>query len=223
VEKQERKRELGALVEVWIRVRDLLSSKTPMTDGEIQTFQDTADDMRDHFVKVFGKSKITFYLNDLFAGVDRAYLKRYRSLYYYSNQGSEAMVGVLRSLCSTRTNGGQVGKGNDKGSVIDTLYLHSVRKLARAYDTIGYANGVYTEAEYHETIFADAGRTKYNENQRKRRLADPIFNEKRRARRRRLQRNQIEPNRLYQIEEPSDQEQVVADSSAFTIEIEIHD
>ncbi len=162
----ERKAQLEELVAKWIHIREnYLYCKKYLTDEQIQQFQDDADVMCEMFVYLFGKKKITPYLNDLFSGVDRLYLERYKSLYFFSNVGAEAFVGVLRSICDRRTNGGHTGV-NGHGGFVETIQRWTSRRLGRAFDAIGYTNSVYDTECHQEDRFINECRIAYNESRR---------------------------------------------------------
>jgi len=173
----ERKNQLKDIVELWWHIRDdFLYSRHYLSDDEIQQFQDAADEMQEMFIHLFGRKKITFYLNDMFAGIDRLFLQRYRSLYAYSNVGAEAYVGVLRSICDRRTNGGHTGKGG-KGGIVDTIFNWNARRIGRALDLVGFNNGVFENPCQQENIFVNEMRLESNaelRNERKRRKLSQV-------------------------------------------------
>jgi hypothetical protein len=73
--------ELCRLSMEWIRKRE------NFTDEEIVTFQDTADEFIELWIGLNGTQGMTNYLHDLAAGHFSYYLRKYRNLYRYSQQG----------------------------------------------------------------------------------------------------------------------------------------
>ena len=65
----------------WIRKRE------NFTDTEILSFQDTADEFIKLWIDLNGTQAMTNYLHDLAAGHFSYYLRKYRNLYRYSQQG----------------------------------------------------------------------------------------------------------------------------------------
>ena len=162
----ERKAKYKELVAMWIHIRDsYLYCKRYLSDAEIQQFQDDADIMCEMFIDLFGKKRITPYLNDLFSGVDRLYLERYKTLYFFSNVGAEAFVGVLRSICDRRTNGGHTGV-NGHGGFVETIQRWNARRIGRAFDKIGHKNSVYDTECHQEDLYIEECRIAYNESRR---------------------------------------------------------
>ena len=130
----ERYQQLLQLVEMWIRIKDVyLDKKTDFTDDEVVQFQEEADTMGEMFRHLYGASKTTPYLHDLFDGVLREYLLKYKNLNKLSNVGPEAAVGSMRSISDRRCNRGHVGK-DGKGGVVDCIQNNSLRKITRTLD-----------------------------------------------------------------------------------------
>ena len=70
----------------WIRKRD------DFTDADIDSFQATADEFIELWIDLNGSEGMSNYLHDLAAGHFSYYLRKYRNLYRYSQQGTFASI-----------------------------------------------------------------------------------------------------------------------------------
>jgi len=70
----------------WIRKRD------DFTDSDIDSFQSTADEFIELWIELNGSEGMSCYLHDLAAGHFSYYLRKYRNLYRYSQQGTFASI-----------------------------------------------------------------------------------------------------------------------------------
>jgi hypothetical protein len=75
----------------WIRKRD------DFTDADIDSFQATADEFIELWIDLNGSEGMSNYLHDLAAGHFSYYLRKYRNLYRYSQQGTSASIICLTS------------------------------------------------------------------------------------------------------------------------------
>ena len=72
----------------WLRQRE------NFTD-EIRLFQDTADNFIELRIELNGKEGMSCYLHDLAAGHFSYYLRKYRNLYRYSQQGKTSALSII--------------------------------------------------------------------------------------------------------------------------------
>ena len=73
----------------WLRQRE------NFTDDEIRLFQDTADNFIELWIELNGKEGMSCYLHDLAAGHFSYYLRKYRNLYRYSQQGKTSARSII--------------------------------------------------------------------------------------------------------------------------------
>eukprot|EP00978_Attheya_sp_CCMP212_P007591 scaffold17549_cov35-Attheya_sp.AAC.2 len=91
----------------WIRKRE------NFTDDEIVSFQDTVDEFIELWIGLNGTQGMINYLHDLAAGHFSYYLRKYRNLYRYSQQGWEAFMGLLKTVDHSKTNFGEHSNGGE--------------------------------------------------------------------------------------------------------------
>ena len=151
---------ISNVVRLWAEARAVIEQKTWLTDPEVHRYQDLCDDLRVMWIEVWGEETITNYLGDCFYGVDRILLLQHRSLYYYSNCGNEAYVGVVRAHTEKAACVGNRGKGGKGGIVESVMNISSIR-ACRLLDVLGGSS--------LERQFAEAGRRNYNATQKRKR------------------------------------------------------
>jgi hypothetical protein len=76
----------------------LLLLHRDLSDDEIEDFQDLIDDFFEIWVGIFGDEGITNYTHMLGAGHIYYFLKKYKCLYLYSQQGWEALNGKIQTF-----------------------------------------------------------------------------------------------------------------------------
>ena len=89
------------LLEVFTKYQQaltLLTSHWELTDEEIESFQCLIDGFYETWIDLFGLESITNYIHMLGSGHLMYFLKEYRCLYLYSQQGWEALNGKSTSL-----------------------------------------------------------------------------------------------------------------------------
>ena len=83
-----------------------------LSDDEITTFQYRVDEFVNVWIKIFGEKGMTNYIHYLSAGHITSYLREYRNLSKYSNQGWEALNSSAKCYYFRATNkGGGGGTG----------------------------------------------------------------------------------------------------------------
>ena len=100
------------------------------TDEQVEEFQDMADDFFSKWLHRFGEKHVTNYIHMFGAGHMQYYLRTYRNLYRYSNQGWEALNAKYKGIYYSNTNkGGSCGGGEHrrKKSHLDALGRFSQR------------------------------------------------------------------------------------------------
>eukprot|EP00978_Attheya_sp_CCMP212_P040191 scaffold216754_cov54-Attheya_sp.AAC.2 len=84
----------------WMRKRD------DFTDSDIDSFQATADEFIELCIDLNGLEGMSNYLHVLAAGHFSYYLRKYRNLYQYPQQGWEAFNALIKSLYHRHTQKG---------------------------------------------------------------------------------------------------------------------
>ena len=95
---------------------ELLCKKTPFSNEEIEEFQDKADHFCQKWLNLLSLPGMTNYIHMLASGHIAEYLYRHRNLYVYSNQGWEALNGLVKQVYFRRTQrgGGAAGRSGKR-------------------------------------------------------------------------------------------------------------
>ena len=99
------------------------------SDAEIEDFHTQCGVFMTAWVKMAGKDKVTNYIHMIGSGHLVYYLKVYRNLYKYSNQGWEALNQKLKRVYFNNTNhgGSSGGRGGVKKGHVEPLWLYFAR------------------------------------------------------------------------------------------------
>ncbi len=93
----------------------LLCKKTNFSNEDIEEFQDLADHFCQKWVALLSLPGMTNYIHMLASGHISEYLYRHRNLYVYSNQGWEALNGLVKQVYFRRTQrGGAAGRSGKR-------------------------------------------------------------------------------------------------------------
>jgi hypothetical protein len=93
----------------------LLCKKTMFSNEEIEEFQDLADHFCQKWLALTSLPGMTNYIHLLASGHISEYLYRHRNLYVYSNQGWEALNGLVKQVYFRRTQrGGAAGRSGKR-------------------------------------------------------------------------------------------------------------
>jgi len=101
----------------------LLLLHRDLSDDEIEDFQDLIDDFFEIWVGIFGDEGITNYTHMLGAGHIYYFLKKYKCLYLYSQQGWEALNGKIQTFIHQSSQQGGHHSGTRAG---EKSYIYSV-------------------------------------------------------------------------------------------------
>ena len=104
----------------------LLTSHRELSDDEVETFQQLIDDFFEAWVDVFGSQGISNYIHMLGSGHVHYFLKEYKCLYLYSQQGWEALNGQIQSFIHQNSQCGGHNSGTKKG---DKSYICGVVRM----------------------------------------------------------------------------------------------
>ena len=104
----------------------LLTKHSELSDDEIEKFQTLIDDFFELWIEVFGSHGVTNYIHMLAAGHVHYFLKKYRCLYLYSQQGWEALNGKIQTFIHQSSQRGGHNSGTNKG---EKSYIYSVVRM----------------------------------------------------------------------------------------------
>jgi hypothetical protein len=97
------------MLQKYIEVMTVAFQHEDFSDDDIEAFQDSVDEWFFIYVELVGIQGITNYIHLLGAGHLYHYLKRWRNLYRYQQQGWEKKNGVIASFVNRRTRRGGAG------------------------------------------------------------------------------------------------------------------
>jgi hypothetical protein len=126
-----RKEEWDRCCTLWRGVTEMARKKEDFSDEEIDEFQVRCDQFMDAWLKLLpGDVGMTNYFHIIAAGHLHYYLKEWRNLYRYSQQGWEGMNSVIKSLLHKRTQrGGHGGKKGEKNSKVEPIARWALRRM----------------------------------------------------------------------------------------------
>ncbi len=108
----------------------LLTVHRILDDEEQELFQDLIDDFFEIWVSLFGRASVTNYLHLLGSGHVLYFMKKYKCLYIYSQQGWEALNSVCTGFILQNSARGGYGSGEGRGkSYIYPLVRYLMRDL----------------------------------------------------------------------------------------------
>jgi hypothetical protein len=117
--------------DLWGEVTEMARMKEDFSDVDISEFQDRCDDFISAWLGLCGGNVgMTNYFHIVAAGHLTYYLKVYRNLYRFSQQGWEGMNSVVKSLLHKRTQrGGHGGKKGQKNSKVEPIARWALRRM----------------------------------------------------------------------------------------------
>ncbi len=104
----------------------ILTSHRKLSDDEIETFQTLIDDFFELWLDVFGTQGISNYLHLLGSGHVHYFLKEYRCLYLYLQQGWEALNGQIQTFIHQNSQRGGHNSGTARG---EKSYIYCVVRM----------------------------------------------------------------------------------------------
>lgn len=108
----------------------ILTAHRPLTEEEQDQFQDLIDDFFESWLEMFGNDGMTNYLHLLGSGHVLYFLRKYKCLYIYSQQGWEALNSICTAYILQNSSRGGYGSGqNGKKSYIFPLIRYIMRDL----------------------------------------------------------------------------------------------
>jgi hypothetical protein len=130
-EEKARKEAWDECRDLWAEVTEMARMKEDFSDEDIAEFQDRCDDFIDAWLDLCGGNLgMTNYFHIVAAGHLTYYLKVWRNLYRFSQQGWEGMNSVVKSLLHKRTQrGGHGGKQGQKNSKVQPIARWVLRRM----------------------------------------------------------------------------------------------
>ncbi len=109
----------------------LLTSHRELSVEEIEHFQFLIDDFYEIWIEVFGSEGLTNYIHMLGSGHIMYFLKEYKFLYLYSQQGWEALNGKIQTFIHQNSQCGGHNSGTRQGekSYISSVVCMVIRDL----------------------------------------------------------------------------------------------
>jgi hypothetical protein len=141
-----RKHEWDQCRMLWMIVVEMARKKEDFSNKEIDEFQLHCDKFTEAWLRLHkgGNAGMTNYFHVIAAGHLTYYLRRWRNLYRYSQQGWEGMNSVVKTVLHKRTQkGGHGGKSGEKNSKVEPIARWMLRRLfflSGDYKALKYKN-----------------------------------------------------------------------------------
>ena len=130
-EERKRKESWDSCVALWRVVTEMARKKEDFGEAQINQFQDHCDNFTDAWLRHLpGNTGMTNYFHVVSAGHLQYYLREWKNLYRYSQQGWEGMNSVVKSLLHKRIqSGGHGGKKGEKNSKVEPIARWALRRM----------------------------------------------------------------------------------------------
>lgn len=126
----ERRERWNTVIDLWNSVMEFARRREDFSDDDVEAFQTLADDWFEKWVTMFGRDGLSNYTHIVSSGHLAFYMKTWKNLYKYSQQGWEAYNSLLKSVYFRRTQrGGHGGKKDEPNSRVTPLGRWLQRKL----------------------------------------------------------------------------------------------
>jgi hypothetical protein len=131
-EEKARKEEWDVCRDLWVIVVEIARKKEDFSDAEIDTFQTHCDTFSEAWLHLHrgGDGGMTNYFHIVAAGHLSYYLREWRNLYRFSQQGWEGMNSVIKSVLHKRSQkGGNGGKKGQRNSKVEPVARWALRRM----------------------------------------------------------------------------------------------
>ena len=109
---------------------EMAGQREDFSDEEIEAFGTHCDDCFELWVDLTGLEGMTNYIHMIGSGHMTYYLREWRNLYRYSQQGWEALNSLLKNIYFRRTQrGGHKGDGQSRNSKLAPIAKWMQRRL----------------------------------------------------------------------------------------------
>jgi hypothetical protein len=95
----------NAPIIVWRELMIMARQKEDFSDEEIEEFTDLCDDFYEKWLEVKGRDGLTNYIHMVGSGHMSYYLRKWRNLYRYSQQGWESLNAQIKAFFSQNSKG----------------------------------------------------------------------------------------------------------------------
>jgi hypothetical protein len=127
---EERKEQWKKSMDHWRKLMDMAGQREDFSDEEIDEFGTQCDDFFESWVDLTGLEGMTNYIHMIGSGHMTYYLREWRNLYRYSQQGWEALNSLLKNIYFRRTQrGGHKGDGKTRNSKLAPIAKWMQRRL----------------------------------------------------------------------------------------------
>jgi hypothetical protein len=134
---EERRQSWNQVIGLWSNLMTKARQREDFTDGDIELFEDMCDEFYENWISLNGQKGITNYFHMVGAGHLTYYLRHYRNLYRFSQQGWEALNAMLKQVFFRRTqrggNGGKKDEINSKSKPIGRWLQRRMMFLSGQY------------------------------------------------------------------------------------------
>ncbi len=139
----EKRAKWNEVIPLWRELIELARQKEDFSDEDIQAFSDLCDRFFLKWVAFKKRDGMTNYIHMIGAGHFTYYLRRWRNLYRYSQQGWESLNAQIKSFFFRRTQrGGFGGTLEQRNSKVEPIAKWIQRKLF-------FLTGDYKECEFN--------------------------------------------------------------------------
>jgi hypothetical protein len=143
---EERRQSWNQVVGLWSNLMTKARQREDFSDEDIEFFEDLCDEFYENWIALNGQKGITNYFHMVGAGHLTYYLRHYRNLYRFSQQGWESLNAMLKQIFFRRTqrgggNGGKKEELNSKSKPIGRWLQRRMMFLSGAYKKYFGDNG----------------------------------------------------------------------------------
>jgi hypothetical protein len=134
---EERRQSWNQVIGLWSNLMTQARQKEDFSDEDINRFEDMCDEFYESWIALNGQKGITNYFHMVGAGHLTYYLRHYRNLYRFSQQGWESLNAMLKQIFFRRTqrggNGGKKDEINSKSKPIGRWLQRRMMFLSGQY------------------------------------------------------------------------------------------
>jgi hypothetical protein len=134
---EERRQSWNQVIGLWSNLMTKARQREDFSDEDIDSFDEMCDEFYENWISLNGQKGITNYFHMVGAGHLTYYLRHYRNLYRFSQQGWEALNAMLKQIFFRRTqrggNGGKKDEINSKSKPIGRWLQRRMMFLSGQY------------------------------------------------------------------------------------------
>jgi hypothetical protein len=127
---EDKKADWKRCITAWRRTMEMAGQRNDFTDCDIEAFSDQCDLFFEAWVDLHGLNGMTNYFHMIGSGHLTYFLREWRNLYRYSQQGWEALNALIKNIFYRRTQrGGNKGDGTENNSKMEAVAKWLQRRL----------------------------------------------------------------------------------------------